>query len=302
MALCFSLAVLYTQGGWKAKGREVENGNDLRYSSKKENMSRNLRISYPLSEPVPSSEGVNTFLSKHWFSIFTVVFGLYVGLPFLAPVFMQIGFTGMGKGIYLIYSFLCHQLPQRSFFLFGPQGSYSLSELHAAGANTSNLILLRQFIGSPEIGWKVAWSDRMVSMFTSLLLFGFAWRLLKRRVPKLPWWGFVLFLLPMAIDGTSHMVSDLAGIGQGFRDSNAWLATLTNQTLAPTFYAGDALGSFNSWMRLLTGVLFGLGVVWFGFPWIDDAFLAPVHYRQMRAEMDRAFLERLLNDVQKPTS
>src|SRR3990172_929332 len=260
-------------------------------------MLRSTDISYQPSKPVPSAERPNSFLSKHWFPAFTVVFGLYVGLPFLAPIFMQIGWSGLGKGIYLIYSFLCHQLPQRSFFLFSPQASYSLAELHSAGVNTTDLLLLRQFIGSPEMGWKVAWSDRMVSMFTSVLLFGFAWRLRKPRIPKLPWWGFVLFLLPMPIDGTSHFVSDLAGIGQGFRDSNAWLAALTNQSFAPGFYAGDALGSFNSWMRLLTGILFGLGVVWFGFSFIDEAFLAPVRHRQRRAELDREFLERLFNDV-----
>lgn len=43
--------------------------------------------------------------------------------------------------------------------------------------------------------------------------------------------------------------SDLAGIGQGFRDSNAWLAALSQQSLPAAFYAGDAWGSFNAWMR-----------------------------------------------------
>ena len=65
-------------------------------------------------------------------------------------------------------------------------------------------------------------------------------------------------------------MSDLAGIGQGFRDTNAWLAALTGNAFAPGFYTGDALGSFNSWMRLLTGVLFGLGIVWYGFPYIEE--------------------------------
>ena len=233
---------------------------------------RSTNISYQQSKPMPLAERLSSFLIKHWFSIFTIVFGLYVGLPFLAPVFMQIGWTGLGKGIYLIYSFLCHQLPQRSFFLFGPQASYSLAELQSAGVNATDLLLLRQFMGSPGMGWKVAWSDRMVSMYTSMLVFGIAWRLLKRWIPRLPWWGFVLFLVPMGIDGTSHFISDLAGIGQGFRDSNAWLAALTMHAFAPGFYAGDALGSFNSWMRLLTGVFFGLGIVWFGFPYLDQAF------------------------------
>jgi uncharacterized membrane protein len=259
-------------------------------------------MSYQPPIPIPSAERQDFFLSKHWFSIFAFVFGLYVALPFLAPVFIQIGWHGPAKAIYFIYSLLCHQLPQRSFFLFGPQVSYSLGELQSAGVNTSDFLLLRQFIGSPEMGWKVAWSDRMVSMYTSILLFGIVWHWLKSWIPKLPLWGLVLFLLPMSVDGTSHFISDLAGIGQGFRDSNAWLSSMTNQAFAIGFYAGDAIGSFNAWMRLLTGILFGLGVVWFGFPYLDEAFLAPLRYRQRRAELDHEFLERMFNDVTNTTT
>lgn len=29
---------------------------------------------------------------------------------------------------------------------------------------------------------------------------------------------------------------------------------------------------FNSWMRLITGIFFGLGIVWLGFPYIHGAF------------------------------
>jgi hypothetical protein len=86
----------------------------------------------------------------------------------------------------------------------------------------------------------------------------------------------------MAIDGASHMVSDLYGISQGFRDNNAWLAALTNNAFSPVFYAGDAWGSFNSLMRLLTGVLFGLGIVWFGFSYIDDTFSQQGRYLESR--------------------
>jgi hypothetical protein len=76
----------------------------------------------------------------------------------------------------------------------------------------------------------------------------------------------------MVIDGTSHMISDLAGLEQGFRTSNVWLASLTGNALPASFYLGDALGSFNSMMRLVSGVLFGLGMVWFGFPYLNTAF------------------------------
>jgi hypothetical protein len=54
-------------------------------------------------------------------------------------------------------------------------------------------------------------------------------------------------------------------------------------------------------MRLITGVFFGLGIVWFGFPFIDEAFLAPVRHRQLRAELDREFMERRINDVKNST-
>jgi uncharacterized membrane protein len=212
------------------------------------------------------------FLSQHWFFLLSLILGLYIGLPFLAPVFMQIGWSGPARVIYFIYSWLCHQLPQRSYFLFGPKMTYSLAEVQSAWQNTTEMWILRQFIGNPEMGWKVAWSDRMVSMFTGIWLFGLIWWPLRKRVKPVPWQGLLLLILPMALDGGSHALSDLAGIGQGFRDSNAWLAALTNNAFSTTFYSGDAWGSFNSLMRLITGVLFGLGIVWFGYPYLDAAF------------------------------
>lgn len=232
-------------------------------------------------------------LSRHWFPISIAILGLYAGLPFLAPVFMKLGWGTPAKVIYFIYSFLCHQLPQRSYFLFGAKATYSLAEVRAAWQDTLNPLVLREFIGNTEMGWKVAWSDRMVAMFTSLWLFGTLWRPLGRRLRPLPAWGLALLLLPMAVDGASHFISDLQGLGQGFRDSNAWLAALTGNAFTSGFYAGDAWGSFNSMMRLLTGVLFGAGIVWFGFPLLDDAFSqqvrspesVPVSYQQDKTEV-----------------
>jgi hypothetical protein len=84
------------------------------------------------------------------------------------------------------------------------------------------------------------------------------------------------------------MISDLAGIGQGFRDSNAWLATLTNNIFLATFYSGDAFGSFNSWMRLITGALFGLGAVWLAYPYVESAFADAA--RQIEDKFQRAGL------------
>ncbi len=210
--------------------------------------------------------------TSRWFEIFLIVYGLWVWAPFFAPLFMHIGWAGAGQVIYFIYSFFCHQLPERSFFLFGPKFMYSLTEIQAAWQNTLNPLILRKFIGNETMGWKIAWSDRMISFYTSVWLFALIWRPLRRKIKALPWWGFALLLLPIALDGGTHMISDFAGIGQGFRSTNQWLAILTNNSLPATFYAGAALGSFNSIMRLITGPLAGLGIVWFAFPYMEESF------------------------------
>jgi uncharacterized membrane protein len=206
--------------------------------------------------------------ASRWVGIFLVIYGLWVFLPFLAPVFMHIGWSSAGKAIYFIYSFFCHQLPERSFFLFGQKPMYLMSEIQAAWQNTINPQVLRKFIGNETMGWKVAWSDRMISFYTSVWIFAVLWVPFRRKVKPLPWWGFALFLLPIALDGGTHFISDFAGIGQGFRDTNLWLVTLTHNALPASFYVGDVLGSFNSWMRLITGPLAGLDIVWLAFPYV----------------------------------
>ena len=235
-------------------------------------MTKSTIINSPSQPLFESTNWLLNVMKHYWLLVFSVIYGVLIALPFVAPIFMQIGWGAPAKVIYAIYSLLCHQLPQRSFFLFGSQSMYPLSEIQANWQNSTNILILRQFIGNPEFGWKVAWSDRMVSMFTSVLIFAWFWWLLRKKLNPLPIWGLVLLLLPMVVDGTTHFISDLAGLGQGFRDTNIWLVSLTNNAFTLSFYAGDALGSFNSWMRLITGVLFGVGIVWFGFPHLKALF------------------------------
>jgi uncharacterized membrane protein len=215
-----------------------------------------------------------------WLLVVIVLLILLNGLPFLAPIFMKLGWETPGRAIYFLYSFMCHQMAQRSFFLFGPRGfqMYGLNELPVDLRGLTPVqaqLALRLFLGSDGLGWKVAWSDRMVYMYTAPLLVALGYATLRRRGPvrPLPLWGFLLLLLPMALDGGTHWLSDLAGIGQGFRDSNLWLASLTRSALPAAFYAGDSLGSFNSLMRLLSGVTFGVAVCGLLFPWVDVSSL-----------------------------
>ena len=230
------------------------------------------------------------WIASHWFEVFLIVYGLWVFAPFLAPVFMHLGWTGAGKAIYFIYSLFCHQLPERSFFLFGEKTMYSLDEIQAAWQDTINPLILRKFIGNETMGWKIAWSDRMISFYTSVWVFAVLWSPFRGRVKPLPWWGFVLFLLPLIMDGGTHAISDFAGIGQGFRDTNQWLAILTNNSLPATFYAGDALGSLNSIMRIISGLLAGLGIVWFAFPYIFQT-------QALNQELDKLNYGKVLEQI-----
>jgi uncharacterized membrane protein len=233
---------------------------------------------------------ITDWLSNHWYQIFLVVYGLWVFTPFLAPLFMRIGWDGAGKAIYLVYSLFCHQLPERSYFLFGQKPMYSLPEIQAAWQNTINPMILRQFIGNESMGWKIAWSDRMISFYTSVWLFAVLWYPWRRKVKLLSWWGLILLLTPMILDGGTHMVSDFYGIGQGFRDTNLWLVALTGNSLPTTFYAGDALGSFNSWMRIISGLLAGLGVIWLIFPYFFQT-------QTLTEELDKLSYEKVIAQI-----
>lgn len=225
---------------------------------------------------------LRNWLSSNWIKAFLLVYGLWVGLPFLAPVLMHIGWVRSANAIYFVYSFFCHQLPERSYFFFGQKTMYSLGEIQAVWQNTVDPYILRKFIGTQGMGWKMAWSDRMISFYGGFWLFGLLWLPFRHRIRQLSWWRFLLLILPMAVDVVTHFISDSAGIGQGFRDYNLWLVSLTNNAFPTRFYAGDALGSFNSWMRLITGALAAMGIVWNGFPFIDEALALSQRIREIK--------------------
>ncbi len=123
--------------------------------------------------------------SRHWLLAISLLLIIFNGLPWLAPIFMDQGWERAGHTIYLVYSVLCHQMPQRSFFLFGNNPMIPLETVQDIWQDSANPLILRQFIGNANVGWKVAWSDRMVYMYTSPLLFGLAFWPLRRRLKPL---------------------------------------------------------------------------------------------------------------------
>jgi uncharacterized membrane protein len=208
-------------------------------------------------------------LARHWLLLVNLVVGTFVAGTLLAPLLMYLGLNGPGRMVYRFYSFFCHQLPERSYFLFGPNGvdTYSRVQVIAWGANPG---YTRGFVGNPQVGFKAGIAERDMAIYIGLLLAGLGYALVRRRVHGISWRWFLLLILPMALDGGSHVVSEVTGFG--VRESNAWLAALTGNLFSQTFYAGTTIGSFNWLMRTLTGSLFAVACVWFAYPHLEKGF------------------------------
>ena len=97
-------------------------------------------------------------MQRHWLFLFGAVVGIWVALPWFAPVLMWLGFSAGGEAIYHGYTVFCHQLPERSYFLFGSKPMYSFGDISQVWHYT-NMSELRRFVGTPDMGFKVAWSD-----------------------------------------------------------------------------------------------------------------------------------------------
>ncbi len=177
-------------------------------------------------------------LAKHWLAVANLFWGLYVGLPLLAPVLMDAGWTLPAKVIYTIYRPACHQRPERSYFIGGPEIAYTPEELQAAGVDIDPFA---RDIGNEKVGWKVAFCERDVAIYGAIFFTGLVYDLVRRRLKgwRMPFRYFVLFLIPMALDG----LIQLFGIYE-----STWLR------------------------RTITGVIFGVGAVFFAYPYVEEAF------------------------------
>lgn len=195
-------------------------------------------------QPSPSRltnavDGLINGIARHWLAIFNTGWAIYLILPLSAPVFMEMGWFTPARVIYGVYSFACHQLPDHSYFLFGPNPVPLIPDLEASGMKTGlDLLQRRQFIGNPASGFKVAICQRDIAIYGAVLAAGLAYALFRHRVRQLPLWVYLLFLLPIGVDGVTQLL--------GMRESN-WE------------------------LRTLTGAIFGAASIWFAYPYVDDA-------------------------------
>jgi len=229
------------------------------------------------------AQGCLLAISRHWLLAVNVMAGLFIGLTVVAPLLMVLGLEGPAWVLYRFYALNCHQLPQRSYFLFGPHGvdTYPLEQILAWGADPG---YLRGFVGNVEVGFKMAMAQRNTAIYAVVFLTGLAYALLRHRMQALPWKWYLILIAPMFFDGMSHVVSEVTGLG--FRDTNAWAVWLTGGVFGSAFYTGTGIGSLNWLLRTLTGALFGLASVWLGYPLLE-AGLAD-NRRQLEARLTRA--------------
>ncbi len=224
----------------------------------------NLAVELPRRElttterrAVMVADRVIFWFTHHWLTIFNLMALLYVGLPFLAPIFMHVGWSGAGRLIYAMYTPLCHQLPDRSFFLFGRQSSYSFQEMYELVGTTG--VMQHGFIGSPELGFKIALCQRDVAIYGTIFVAGLAFGLLRKRVRQVPLWAYVLFgVFPPGIDGGLQMLFGWRGMFPGALAQ--WI---------PTW--GAMVFESTPLRRVISGLLFGLMTVWLAYPNVEEA-------------------------------
>jgi uncharacterized membrane protein len=162
---------------------------------------------------------------------------VFAGLPLLAPLLLAWGWYDPALLIYSLYRLTCHQWPGRSYFLFG-------ASLVAPGEAIvwPGLDHAAAFLGNAALGFKMAYCERNVALYTTVLVAGLLYALGRRAIQPLPWPVFGLCLAPLLWDGATQLL--------GWREST-WV------------------------LRTVTGVLAGLAAVWFVYPRLDSA-LQPV--------------------------
>jgi len=146
---------------------------------------------------------LNNFLLEYWATMLTAILGLVVLIALSIPFLSYFGLDAIAKPLFFSLHYVCAQIPSHSFYIFG----------HQLGLCARNL-----------------------SIYSSMFLGSLIFVLSKKRLPGIPWWLWILMILPIALDGLTQMV--------GLRES--------------------------TWeLRLITGTLFGSGSVWFVLPYMQ---------------------------------
>ncbi len=178
---------------------------------------------------------------------------LFISLSLIAPILLKYRIIFPAKVIYWIDGFFCHQLPFRSWFLFGDQAFYPLADAGIKNVisfedyfhpSTMNYGALRSITGNEQSGFKLAICQRDIAMYSSLFIFSLIFAVSNHKIKKLPLWIWIIFgVLPLALDGGLQLLENL---------NSHILASLTHES--------------TPFLRTFTGSLFGLLTGWYIFP------------------------------------
>ncbi|MCB9450872.1 MAG: DUF2085 domain-containing protein [Anaerolineaceae bacterium] len=235
---------------------------------------------------------LNLFLlriTRNWLRIATLIVGLYITLPFAAPILMKVGATGPARVLYTLYSPMCHQFAFRSFFLFGEQAVYpraiSGTDLIPFETEVANLpqfaptsvnpiggpvgdlyaftpgfqFTARDFVGNEQMGYKLTLCERDISIYIAIFIGALLYSIpfVRRHLRPVPIWLYVFVgLVPIGLDGFSQLF--------GYPPFNFWPP---RETL-PIF-------------RVVTGAIFGFMNAWLGLPYLE------LSMRDTRVQIER---------------
>ena len=232
----------------------------------------------PLERGWSKVDRFSYWMSCHYLAFFNILIGIYLGLSFLAPALQKIGAKGPANVLYTGYSFVCHQLAYRSWFLFGEQAIYPTAAAGLKGFTTyeamtgldpetaTGLWDARSFRGNEQMGYKVALCQRDVAIYAAMLLFGLVFALLRMRYPHfrpIPWYVWILVgMVPIGLDGGTQLLSQFF----------------------PQIHKLIPYRESTPFLRTITGVLFGLMTAWFGYPYVEESMSETRTYMQRRLE------------------
>jgi uncharacterized membrane protein len=144
--------------------------------------------------------------ARRWLLVFNIVAFVLASMPFVIPFLASQGYETLASWLFTTFGLMCHQMPERSFTLFGEQ---------------------------------MALCHRMSSIYAASFVGGITYALVRNRLPPLSFRALFLFSVPMALDGFTQLF--------GLRES-VWE------------------------LRMITGSLFAIGVMWFALPRLEEGF------------------------------
>lgn len=208
-------------------------------------MTKNLppESSPPVSPTYPLDRAIATNTDRfarwfvyHWLAIFNSVIALFLAATFATPLLDIAGWHGPADAFYYAFSYTCHQLPTRSFFIGGRATVYPAEEILTITGANSAMDLYHQPLRDPVFGYEIPICQRDLAIYVSMLMAGLAFALVRDRLPPLDWRAYLVLIAPMAIDGSGQLL--------GLWESS-WLS------------------------RVITGTLFGAASIWLVYPRIE---------------------------------